>query len=144
MDPARGRAHHPPMSPPPGPHWGQSPYPPQTATADPPPAAWGPPPSAPWGQPPVDTRALDSELQTWLVVACVGWFVGFMWLTGPLGWWKANDLRARYAALRAPEPSNVNVLRLLGIVTTVLSVLGMVTVCVVFGLFGVLFAAGGR
>ena len=124
------------MTPPPGSPWGQNPYPPQTSTAAPPhtPTAWAP-------KPPSPTASLDNELQTWLVVTCIGWFVGFMWVTGPLGWWKANDLRDKYAAMGAPEPSNVNALRLLGIVTTIVSALGIVAACGMFMFFG-LFAAG--
>jgi hypothetical protein len=64
-----------------------------------------------------------------------------MWLTGPLGWWKANELRGRYAAMGFPAPSNVNVLRLIGIATTVLSALAIVGVCMGFVVYGV-FAAG--
>jgi hypothetical protein len=138
------------MTPPPGSPWGQNPFPPATSTAAPPqtttawapqtPTAWAPPPTAP-------TAALDNELQIWLIVTCAGWFVGFMWITGPLGWWKANDLRDKYAAMGAPEPSNVYALRLIGIVTTVLSVLGILAACgmfMFFGLFAAGAAAGGR
>lgn len=116
------------MTPPPNQPWGQNPFPQPTSTA------WAPPPTPP-------TAALDNELQTWLVVACIGWFVGFMWITGPLGWWKANDLRGKYAALGAPEPSNLNALRLIGIITTVMCVAGFVVACLGFVVFG-LFAVG--
>jgi hypothetical protein len=106
------------MTPPPNPQWGQNPYP------QPPQTAWAP-------KPPSPTAALDNELQTWLVVTCAGWVVGFMWITGPLGWWKANDLRDKYAALGAPEPSNNNAMRIIGILTTVMSLLCFAAVCLV-------------
>lgn len=126
------------MNQPPRDAWGAPPPPPS-------PGAWNPPPVTAW-QPDVRERpphlqaALDNELQTWLIVACVGWFVGFMWITGPLAWWKANDLRDRYAALGVAAPSNVNALRLLGIITTVVSIVAFVAVCMgvaFFGLFAV-------
>jgi hypothetical protein len=85
-----------------------------------------PPLNTPWGPPPAArTAALDSEVQIWIVVTCVGWVVCFMWLTGPLGWWKAHELGGKYAQLGAPEHPNLNALRLLAIGTTFLSVIAL-------------------
>lgn len=128
------------MNQPPHNPWG-APPPPPTLTA------WNPPPVTAWApsanaseRAPQAKVSLDNELQTWLIVACVGWFVGFMWITGPLSWWKAGDLRQRYEALGVAVPSNVNALRLLGILTTVMCVVAFVAVCMGVAVFG-LFAA---
>ena len=52
----------------------------------------------------------------------MGWFLGLWILVGPAAWWKSGDLRLKYESLRAPVPSNVGVLKLLGILTCVLMV----------------------
>ncbi|MFO0624560.1 MAG: hypothetical protein U0325_03010 [Polyangiales bacterium] len=77
-------------------------------------------------------KKLDDEAQTWLLLSAIGFFTGFMFLVGPAAWWKASDLRQKYESMRAPVPSNVNNLRLVGILTSVLSVL------VVLAIFGVM------
>lgn len=68
-------------------------------------------------------RKLDDELQTWLILCAVGWFSGLLFIVGPAAWWKASDLTVKYESLRAPVPSNVGALRLVGILTCVLSAL---------------------
>lgn len=70
-------------------------------------------------------KKLDDELQTWLILSAVGWFCGLFFIVGPAAWWKASDLTVKYEALRAPVPSNVGALRLVGILTCVLCVLMM-------------------
>lgn len=120
----------------------------------PPQGPWGPPPQphyppqgAPGGYPPPHmTHAswavskLDQELQNWLIITGVGWFAGFMFLVGPLAWWKGSELRAKYESLGAPVPGNVGVLRLVGILTCVLCAV-IAFVVVAFLVFGMAWAA---
>lgn len=117
--------HHPPAGGPPNP-WGAPPagsgWNPPAGTGSPPgpppgPApGWGPAPQAA-GMPPLERDAL-----TWLLVGTIGFFLGFMWITGPLAWWQANKLCARYAE-QGMEPSGMAVAaKWIGVVTTVLAV----------------------
>lgn len=98
------------------------PYGPPGAPQNPYPAQGAPPPG--WHG--AEVARLDSELQTWLILCCVGWFAGLMFVVGPAAWWKSGDLRDKYQRLGAPVPGNVNALRLLGIVTCVLCALAFV------------------
>jgi hypothetical protein len=86
----------------------------------------------------VEYQRLESETRTWLIVGAIGWFVGFMWITGPLTWYQSSQIRNGYQRIGAHVPENVNTLRLLGIVTTVISVvLTLVVVGVVFFSIGI-------
>lgn len=108
------------------------------------PTAWAPPPghgAANNGDPPnygYDPRSaemarLAEETRTWTIVAAIGWFVGFMWVLGPLAWYQAARIGDAYAALGVAPPQEQRTLRLIGMITTVLSV--------VFAVFGVVVVA---
>lgn len=116
----------------------------------PPQGSWGQPPQQPqWGQNPgwmpadagyaLQIKKLDDEAQTWLLLSAIGFFTGFMFLVGPAAWWKASDLKQKYESMRAPVPSNVNNLRLVGILTCVLSAL-LILAIVGFMVVGFAFA----
>ena len=66
-------------------------------------------------------KKLDDEAQTWLVISAIGFFMGFIFFVGPAAWWKATDLKQKYESMRAPVPANVKNLRLVGILTCVIS-----------------------
>lgn len=121
----------------------------------PPQGNWGPPQQPQWGNAPqqpwggqqqpgwmnadagfaLQVKRLDDELKTWLIVACCAWVMGFWFLVGPAAWWKAGDFKLKYESLRVPVPSNVGVLKMIGILTCALFVVVMIT--------GVLVVASG-
>lgn len=80
---------------------------------------------------------LAEETRTWTIVAAIGWFVGFMWVLGPLAWFQASRIGDAYAALGVEAPQEQRNLRLIGMITTILSV-----VFVIFGVFAVVLYAG--
>ncbi len=88
-------------------------------------------------------KKLDDEAQTWLLLSAIGFFTGFMFLVGPAAWWKSTDLKQKYESMRAPVPSNVNNLRLVGILTCVLSAL-LILAIVGFMVLGFAFAMQHR
>lgn len=123
------------------------PYPPPASgpTAGPNVPPYGPAGFAP---PPYDPRLaraaqLAESARNWLIVCAVGWFVGFMWITGPLGWYQANQLKRDFETLGMAPPSDVSNLRLLGIVTTVLVAVSFLFVVGFLVLIAVGIAANG-
>ncbi len=116
------------------------------------PGPMGQPPmgQGPMGQPPMgyggDPRAaerqrLESETTNWIIVTAVGWFIGFMWLAGPAAWWKAGQIRSGYEAIQVEPPSNVNVLRLFGMITTITTLVIFAFACVGVAFFLLLGAS---
>ena len=115
------------------------------------PQGFGPPPGygPPQGYDPRFTRAaqLAESARNWLIICAIGWFVGFVWITGPLAWYQANEINGEFGTLGLEPPSDVKNLRLLGIISTIfavvsfLVVIGVVMVMVVgvgvMGLHGV-------
>lgn len=107
------------------------------------PTAWIPPSggsSAPmYGYDPrtAELSRLAEETRTWTIIAAVGWFVGFMWVLGPLAWYQASRIGDSYAALGVTPPQEQRNLRLIGMITTILSAL-----FVVFGVVVVVMYAG--
>jgi ABC-type multidrug transport system permease subunit len=96
---------------------------------------FGPPPGygAPTGYaaPNFDPRMaraaqIAESARNWLIICAVGWFVGFMWITGPLAWYQSNKFRKEFESLGLAPTSDVNNLRLLGIITTIFVALGFV------------------
>lgn len=88
-------------------------------------------------------KKLDDEAQNWLIVSAIGFFMGFLFFVGPAAWWKATDLQQKYESLRAPVPANVKNLRLVGILTCVLSALILLAI-VGFMVLGFAFAMQHR
>ncbi len=105
---------------------------------------WASPPAGAPGAPAgqfggADARVtkLNSDSQTWMIVALVGFFFGFGWITGPLTWYMGSKLRKDYAALGLPASSNAEIAYWAGIVVTGLMVFGVVIAIVaVLFLFG--------
>lgn len=62
---------------------------------------------------------LAESARNWLIICAVGWFVGFMWITGPVAWYQANQFARDFETMGLPPPSDVTNLRLLGIITTI-------------------------
>lgn len=118
-------SYGPPPNPPP---WGQPPTPYDPSPYAPSP--YGPPP----GPHPAFTK-LESDTQTWIIVAAVGWFFGLMWVTGPIAWYQSKQIANQYAQLGAQPPNQVNVLRLIGMITTILVIVAFAAACV-FGVLG--------
>lgn len=88
---------------------------------------------------------LAESARNWLIVCAIGWFVGFMWITGPLAWYQAGQLARDFHTMGLPPPSEVTNLRLLGIITTVVVLVGLFFLLVVFAaLLGGVFVFGGR
>lgn len=69
---------------------------------------------------------LAESARNWLIICAVGWFVGFMWITGPLAWYQSNEFKREFETLGLAPPSDVTNLRLLGIITTIFVAVGFV------------------
>lgn len=91
----------------------------------------------------VDPRiaALDSESSTWLVVALVGFCTGFGWITGPLAWIKGGRLKQQYVQLGAPINSSATGAWIVGLVSTILTVMSIVAFAFILLLWGSFVAA---
>ncbi len=105
------------------------------------PQGYGPPP----GYDPRVARAaqLAESARNWLIICAIGWFVGFVMITGPLAWYQANQIGQEFGTLGMEPPSDVKNLRLLGIISTIFVVVGIVVVFGAFVLIGAgMFASG--
>jgi len=89
---------------------------------------------------PTTREALDKDGLVWLLVGCFGFFFGFAWVTGPLGWYFARRLKndARDAGVGAPDV--VRAAHIVGIVTTVVTYAALVIIAVVAVVFFGVFA----
>lgn len=68
----------------------------------------------------------------WLLVVAVGFFFGFAWVTGPLGWHFANKLKAEaLASGDGAVDDTIRFARIGGIVTTVITYAALVIIGVV-------------
>ena len=86
---------------------------------------------------------LAESARNWLIICAVGWFVGFMWVTGPLAWYQANQFARDFQMLGLAPPSDVTNLRLLGIITTVFVLAGVLLVAIIAAVLLGLFTFGG-
>ncbi len=100
------------------------------------------PPGGGYGPPGYDPRqARGAEIlqsaRNWLLICALGWFLGFMWITGPLAWYQATQFQRETEGLGMGTPSEVSNLRLFGILTTIFSALmilvGVAALVFVFG-----------
>jgi hypothetical protein len=82
----------------------------------------------------MDSREqLEKDGLLWLLVGAIGFFFGFGWLTGPLGWYFGRQLKKRCdAAVVHPAPDVIQAAYIVGIVTTALTVLAVVAVVIIF------------
>ena len=69
---------------------------------------------------------LAESARNWLIVCAIGWFVGFMWITGPLAWYQSSQFARDFETMGMAPPSEVTNLRLLGIITTIFVGVGVV------------------
>jgi hypothetical protein len=89
-----------------------------------------PGPNVPYGSNPnYDPRMaraaqLTESARNWLIICGIGWFVGFMWITGPLAWYQATQFARDFQTMGLAPPSEVTNLRLLGIITTAFVLVG--------------------
>lgn len=106
------------------------------------PQGFGPPP----GYDPRFQRAaqLAESARNWLIICAIGWFVGFVWITGPLAWYQANQIGSEFGSLGLEAPSDVKNLRLLGIISTIFVVVGFLLLMGFCLLMVVGVAASGR
>ncbi len=112
----------------------QPPYggPPSNQYGAPPSNNWGPPPQqGGYGPPGVNPQVakLENDTNTWLIVAAASWFFGLMWIGGPLAWYQGNQIIGSYQGLGMQPASNATTLRLVGMISTILSILFMVCAC---------------
>lgn len=74
---------------------------------------------------------LDENATTWLIVAVAGFFVGVMFVTGPIAWYQASRLSESYRAQGLEPSQNANAARIIGMISTILGVIALVTACVI-------------
>jgi hypothetical protein len=84
---------------------------------------------------------LNSQSTTWLIVAIVGFWLGFGFVSGPLSWVMGGRLRQRYRELGLPPSSSASAAWGLGIATTALYLMGIFMLVLFFGVFMASFAA---
>ncbi|MDP2344717.1 MAG: hypothetical protein Q8O67_27455 [Deltaproteobacteria bacterium] len=84
---------------------------------------------------------LEKEGLTWLIVVAAGFFFGFGWISGPLGWYFGKKLRKQADESRLATPDVVRFAHIGGIVTTIITYVGLiiafVAVIVIFGFLAV-------
>lgn len=96
------------------------------------PSPWSPVGAPPGSFDPRMARAaqIAASARNWLIVCAVGFFVGVVWITGPLCWYQATQFLRELESLGVPPPDDVRNLRLAGMITTLM----FVVVCVVVAL----------
>ncbi len=76
----------------------------------------------------------------WLLVGAIGFFFGASLITGPLGWYFGNKLKREADDEHAVIPDVLAAARIVGIVTTLLTYIGLIVALVVilffFGVVG--------
>ena len=106
-----------------------------------------PGPNVPYGiNPQYDPRMaraaqLAESARNWLIICGIGWFVGFMWITGPLAWYQSSQFARDFETMGMAPPSEVTNLRLLGIITTIFVGVGLVVGVAVVAMMVIGFAA---
>jgi hypothetical protein len=84
-----------------------------------------------------ELQKLEDDSQLWLLVAAVGFWVGFGWVTGPLAWYFGSQLRGKYRALGHHPCASANWAWGIGIISTAIYALGMMLL-----IFGILALVG--
>lgn len=96
--------------------------------------------AAPYARAPEGFGAAYQELENdsilWLIVGAVGFWFGLGWLTGPLAWYFASQVRSRYAALGRPASGKATAAWIIGIMTTLITYLAVVAVIMFFAFAG--------
>ena len=94
------------------------------------------------GAPHPDLAKIDSDGQTWLVVGIVGWFIGAVFITGPLAWYMGTQLQQRCEQMGVEPPSNVKYAKMVGMISTILVAFIVVAVAIMlFAMFGLMATA---
>ena len=83
-----------------------------------------------------EINGLKDDANLWLLVVAVGFWLGFGWITGPLGWYFGSQVRGKYRALGHHPCAAANWAWGLGIATSVIS---WVVIFSVVAIFAVLF-----
>ncbi len=74
-----------------------------------------------------------------MVAVLAGWFLGLMWVTGPLGWYMGSSLCKKYEALGVDASTQAKAAKIGGMITTGLVILGVLAaVAWVVFFFGIL------
>lgn len=82
-----------------------------------PPHPYQPPPAM---HQPSELSNLEDDAQLWLLVAAGGFWIGMGWITGPLAWYFAGRIRAKYRELGHHPGSSTNWAYGLGIASTLI------------------------
>ena len=90
-----------------------------------PPNPYAPPPGF---HQPNELSKLEDDAQLWLLVAAGGFWFGFGWITGPLGWYFGSQIRGKYRALGHHPCSSANWAYGIGIATTLITYLAIMAV----------------
>lgn len=80
-------------------------------------------------------KELNDQSTTWLIVALVGFWLGFGFITGPLCWIKAGRIRDNYRQMGMAPSGAATGAWVIGIVTSILLIMGIMAVVAVFALF---------
>jgi ABC-type multidrug transport system permease subunit len=88
-------------------------------------------------------RDLNDQSTTWLIVAIVGFWLGFGFITGPLAWIKGGRLRAEYRSVGMPPSGSATGAWIIGIVCTALTALVLVSILSCFVIFAGAAATSG-
>lgn len=75
----------------------------------------------------------------WLIVGAAGFWFGAGLITGPLAWVFGNKLRARYRAMGMAPHGNATGAWIVGIATTLVSLLGFLAIIALFIVVGFAF-----
>jgi hypothetical protein len=67
-----------------------------------------------------ELQDLEDNSQLWLLVVAAGFWFGFGWITGPLGWYQGSKIRSQYRALGHHPCTSANWAWGLGIASTVI------------------------
>ncbi len=92
----------------------------------------------------VDPRVkeLNDQSNTWLIVAIVGFWLGFGFVTGPLSWMKANGIRRNYRSMGMQPSGSSTGAMIVGMISTLVYVMAVLAVIAMFTLFAGVAAAG--
>ena len=73
--------------------------------------------------PMLELNGLKDDANLWLLVTAIGFWLGFGWVTGPLGWYFGSRVRGRYRALGHHPCAAANWAWGLGMATTLITYL---------------------
>lgn len=87
-------------------------------------------------------KELNDQSNTWLIVAIIGFWLGFGFATGPLSWIKANGVRSNYRAMGMQPSGASTAAMIIGMVSTLVYVMLFLALILMFTLFAGVAAAG--